>query len=290
VYNNSDLHSLVRTQCVKYMRSEQRYFSDFIADDFQDYLAQMELDGVWGDQPEIQAASELYNRPVQVFAYSLTPLRTYNSTDSSAPPIRLSYHFNSHYNSLMCPATHAGQVLQSQPGQVEEERIAASKQRASVMRSDPNAKDGELQRALEASRRALVKGSVYDVDGALQASLNELYPSSATSPPVSDLDRALAESLGYSAGLVTSSEFKSASLPSMEDRQLAMAVEASMDVQGGPAVDDYLATHSAVLKAHHDFGFPLEACINAYKLVQDSAVTDTMLLQNLTNYLLSNGY
>ncbi|KMS93527.1 hypothetical protein BVRB_030580, partial [Beta vulgaris subsp. vulgaris] len=61
----------------------------------------MRRSGVWGDHLEIQAMSEIYQRPILVFAYSTEPMRTYSSKDSLTNPIRLSYHFESHYNSIV---------------------------------------------------------------------------------------------------------------------------------------------------------------------------------------------
>ena len=53
---------------------------------------------------EIQALSEMYNRPIHIYSYSIEPMNTFHgSYNSDSPPIRLSYHHGNHYNSLVDP-------------------------------------------------------------------------------------------------------------------------------------------------------------------------------------------
>lgn len=70
------------------------------------------MDGVWGDDVELQALSEIYARPIEIYAYQSTPMRTFHEdsvgTDAGAErkdhqeqPIRLSYHGKEHYNSIV---------------------------------------------------------------------------------------------------------------------------------------------------------------------------------------------
>jgi len=113
----------VREKCLKYMKGQQSYFESFIAEDFDTYVARLQKEGEWGDQPEIQAMSELYGRPVQVYAYSTTPMKSYGSTTSGKTAITLTYHFNSHYNSLVNPKTHLKTIVTNMPGEVEEAHI-----------------------------------------------------------------------------------------------------------------------------------------------------------------------
>jgi hypothetical protein len=37
---------------------------------FENYVAKMRTDGEWGDHVEIQAMSEIYNRPIEIYAYN----------------------------------------------------------------------------------------------------------------------------------------------------------------------------------------------------------------------------
>ena len=67
------------------------------------------MNGVWGDDVELQALSEIYERPIEIYAYRAEPMRTFHEEDqaiggaSLGPrnPIRLSYHGNEHYNSIV---------------------------------------------------------------------------------------------------------------------------------------------------------------------------------------------
>lgn len=56
---------------------ESAYFRNFVPDDvtdFSDYIARIRRSGTWGDNLEIQAMSEIYERPIEVYAYSLSKL------------------------------------------------------------------------------------------------------------------------------------------------------------------------------------------------------------------------
>jgi hypothetical protein len=90
--------------------------------------------GVWGDDIEIQALSEIYNRPIEIYSHSIEPLKTFHETDKSYTrgtdrginhkwlPIRLSYHGKAHYNSLTPiddAALFKSSLLRSPPGEYE---------------------------------------------------------------------------------------------------------------------------------------------------------------------------
>ncbi len=72
--------------------------------------------GVWGDDIEIQAISELYDRPIEIYAYSIEPLKTFHENkdfnrmrneeknekkEKKEEKINISYHGNCHYNSII---------------------------------------------------------------------------------------------------------------------------------------------------------------------------------------------
>ncbi|XP_031259873.1 OVARIAN TUMOR DOMAIN-containing deubiquitinating enzyme 6-like [Pistacia vera] len=59
---------------------------------------------VYGNNVEIQALSEMYNRPIHIYSYSTEPINIFHgSYNTDTPPIRLSYHHGNHYNSLVDP-------------------------------------------------------------------------------------------------------------------------------------------------------------------------------------------
>ncbi|KVI08416.1 Ovarian tumor, otubain [Cynara cardunculus var. scolymus] len=78
VYGDSEAYDLVRQMCIDYM--------------------------VYGNNVEIQALSEMYNRPIHIYSYSSEPINIFHgSYNTDTPPIQLSYHHGNHYNSLVDP-------------------------------------------------------------------------------------------------------------------------------------------------------------------------------------------
>jgi hypothetical protein len=79
----------------------------------------------WGDQPELVACSEIYARPVEVYAYKAVPHCTINPSPH-VPPIRVSFHFQSHYRSVVFPPARMS-YLRSTPGEVEARRVQVAR-------------------------------------------------------------------------------------------------------------------------------------------------------------------
>lgn len=163
VYGDDRHHAVVRAMCMDYMESEQEYFEPYVVGDmaaFLRYLSYKRRDGVWGDDPELQAMCELYDRPAEVYAYDATlgyrKLRTFHESSSvsrSRPPIRcvssscvgmsrmlvfdcthsrlyfyndsLSYYGGGHYDSLV-GLDHAVNCIRDVPGEWERRHIAYS--------------------------------------------------------------------------------------------------------------------------------------------------------------------
>ncbi|GAA0147915.1 cysteine protease [Lithospermum erythrorhizon] len=104
VYGDSELYDLVRQMCVDYMERERDHFSQFVTEGFTSYCKRKRRDKIYGNNVEIQALAEMYNRPIHIYSYSTEPINTFHggyATD--VPPIRLSYHHGNHYNSLVDP-------------------------------------------------------------------------------------------------------------------------------------------------------------------------------------------
>jgi OTU domain-containing protein 5 len=58
---------------MEYILSEKKYFSSYIeggANSMEDYCREKTADGVWGDDLELQAMREIYNIPIEIYAYS----------------------------------------------------------------------------------------------------------------------------------------------------------------------------------------------------------------------------
>lgn len=165
IYGDENLHNIVRQKCMDYMESEIDFFSQFIIggrEAFHLYVQAKRMNACWGDDPEIEAICEMYNRPAEIWAYDAKSgakkLRTFHesvvhsatntsssssanttvsafsmnspSTHSSAllQPMRLSYYGGGHYDSIV-DIRHDEQVVRRKPGEVEDMSIARSRNR-----------------------------------------------------------------------------------------------------------------------------------------------------------------
>jgi len=171
VYGSPDLHLLVREKCMEYIASERPFFENYVSGDFDQYLKEMKQNGAWGDHVEIQAMSEIYDRPIEVYAYSNVPLNTYQGAPTLNLPMRLSYHYRSHYNSIVDKKTFQKSILTTKPGQIEDIQIRESKKRGGK-RAGLSTTDAELNLALDLSRRDFQSHAASDVDRAIHASLH----------------------------------------------------------------------------------------------------------------------
>lgn len=155
VYGDPSMHSQVRNQCLDFMERDKEHFAQFIPDeDFDSYIQRKRQDGVHGNNPEIQAISELFNRPIEVFSpdSGATPLNIFHAeykTDDA--PIRLSYHDGNHYNAVvdpLVPTAGLGLGLPGlQPGLADKMQMAKA-----LAESDATADQMELERALKESQ------------------------------------------------------------------------------------------------------------------------------------------
>ncbi|KAJ4971853.1 hypothetical protein NE237_004952 [Protea cynaroides] len=104
VYGDSEAYDLIRQMCMDYMERERDHFSQFITEGFTSYCKRKRRDKVYGNNLEIQALSEMYNRPIHIYSYSTEPINIFQgSYGTDSPPVRLSYHHGNHYNSLVDP-------------------------------------------------------------------------------------------------------------------------------------------------------------------------------------------
>lgn len=137
VYGDQDMHGVLRKLCMDYMTKNSDYFSQYVTEPFDKYVERKRHEKAHGNHIEMQALSEMFNRPIEVYHYSQEPINIFtgmHKTDND--PIRLSYHRNVHYNSIVDPfKASIGVGLgfpQLQPGladkQVLMEAIRASEQ------------------------------------------------------------------------------------------------------------------------------------------------------------------
>lgn len=115
---------------MQYIGLERVYFANFVPggiDYIDEYIARKSKDGIWGDDVEIQAMSEIYDRPVEIYAYDNRPLRTFHENDptKAKTPFRLSYHGKNHYNAVVSKEWGAKyRLISSEPGLLEDTNIA----------------------------------------------------------------------------------------------------------------------------------------------------------------------
>ena len=112
VYGDEEMHSLVRKLCCDYMTKNSDYFSQYVTEEFPQYVARKRRDNIQGNHVELQALSELFARPIEVYHYNSEPINIFQSgqdedmlADDEDDAIRLSYHTTSpldsgHYNSV----------------------------------------------------------------------------------------------------------------------------------------------------------------------------------------------
>jgi len=107
VYGDPNNHAEVRKRCMDFMAKDEAHFAQFIPDEpFGEYVRRKRVIGVHGNNPEIQAISELFNRPVEIYEpeNGANPINIFQGEyKTSDDPIRLSYHDGNHYNAVVDP-------------------------------------------------------------------------------------------------------------------------------------------------------------------------------------------
>jgi len=109
MYGDQSFHDIVREATMNWMTKERDHYSQYISEDFEDYIARKRIEKVFGNHLELQAISELYNRRIEVFDVEefvrkpdSKPKNLFQN-DYKGAPIRLSYHNRNHYNSIVDP-------------------------------------------------------------------------------------------------------------------------------------------------------------------------------------------
>lgn len=105
VFGDPEMHDEVRKRCMDHMERDRDHYSQFVAEDFNEYIRRKRRDKEYGNHVEIQAISEIYNRPIEVYAYGhRDPINIFHKHYfTEYAPIRLSYHYGNHYNSVIDP-------------------------------------------------------------------------------------------------------------------------------------------------------------------------------------------
>jgi len=250
------------------------------------YIARLQEPGQWGGDLEIQAMAELYNRSIEIYAYSAVPNRCYLK-HLTTPPIRLSYHFRSHYNSVVDPPSFKQAVVRQVAGVVEDEQIRKASWMGSRRGGGADATQFEgvpvemqaFQRALAMSRCEFQKVEEADMDRALEASLNEFERRMAR-----ELMAAQSQSeLEHQEKLILEQVIKqSEGNISIQDDSAAMARALKASIQDVTPQDEYPPAVKECLAMQ----FPLGLCVEAYSLLQPTQPDTRELVTAMTDYIL----
>lgn len=197
VYGDPNMHMEVRNQCLDHMVKDEDHFSLFVeGEEFDDYIKRKRKEGEHGNNPEIQAISELFNRPVAVFTpeNGAKPLNIFQSEyKTSDVPIRLSFHDN-HYDAVvdpLLPTAGLGLGLPGlQPGLADKMQLEEA-----VRESDQMADQAELKKVIEESHndqlQRVIKESSLSIDRLYSKKVMDLSDLEATNL---DLEQAVLES------------------------------------------------------------------------------------------------
>lgn len=97
------MHDQIRHLTMDFIQLEREHYSDYVLGDFDQYVARKRLNRCHGDSLELQAISELFSRPVEVYSNGQEPLNTFHAEFGSAIALRVSYHNRNHYNAVIDP-------------------------------------------------------------------------------------------------------------------------------------------------------------------------------------------
>jgi hypothetical protein len=190
VYGDPSNHAEVRKRCMDFMAKNEEHFAQFIpGEPFQTYVARKRILGIHGNNPEIQAFSELFNRPIEIYEphNGGNPINIFQGDyKTSDDPIRLSYHDGNHYNAIVDPykpTAGLGLGLPGlQPGLADEMQLAKAKKLSDKAEVDRALKESRLthDRMYEKKAFAISELEAADFDleqaviqSSLQSYLNE---------------------------------------------------------------------------------------------------------------------
>ena len=174
VYGDASSHGEVRRRCLDYMADDEEHFGQFVPGEaFGDYVSRKRRDGAYGNNPEIQAVSELYNRPVEVYvpANGADPINIFHAEyGGSGPtdcPIRLSYHDGEHYNAVvdpLLPTAGLGLGLPGlEPGLADRMQLERAKEMSDRSYLDLAVRESRTEHSLMYEKRAY---ALSDLDAA----------------------------------------------------------------------------------------------------------------------------
>jgi OTU domain-containing protein 5 len=265
---------------MEYMLCEKEYFQPFIEGNMSDFMSYLEhklQNGVWGDDPEIQAICEIYNRPAEIWCFDpvegARKMRTFHeggggNQTSHRAPMRLSYYGGGHYDSVYS-LTNFQPLVNTPPGIEENERILLAQQRCDTgmleetkEQSDVLATEQEeLSLALQTSREACERLDD-DLDVLFQHQTNMVLAANDTEQTTQDMLRGAEEHEVNQALQLSQVQ------DDTDDLQRALAMSAEGDMTVDPELqhalqisqqqptNDLDAAIALSLNSHDGGGFP----------------------------------
>ena len=133
VYGTDKHSAIIREKCMDYIEKNKLFYSQFIEGGEKQmpaYIKRKRKLGIWADNLEIQALSEIYNRPIEIYIKIDKPIRSFcNGSIDKKYPMKISYHGNKHYNSIVPSNNHQDyqlykkELLKTFPGVYETQFI-----------------------------------------------------------------------------------------------------------------------------------------------------------------------
>ena len=134
VYGTDKHNLLIREKCMDYIEKNSLFYSRYIEGGesrMPAYIKRKRKSGIWGDNMEIQALSEIYKRPIEIYINPDKPITSYSNIrhDKKKFPIKISFHGNKHYNSIVPSVKNIEfesfkkELINSKPGIYEDEFI-----------------------------------------------------------------------------------------------------------------------------------------------------------------------
>lgn len=120
LYGTQQHHREIRAKVVERMRARRHLYAHFVHEPYSDYLERIAKDGEWGDSVTLQAASDIFDRKVQVFTdvpggeqimvsptrpsyrFSVGPVG--QTLRSLLPPLSLAFTTELHYDAAFMSA------------------------------------------------------------------------------------------------------------------------------------------------------------------------------------------
>ena len=173
LYGSPVHHALIRSTVASYLLVESSYFSSFVVGPLEAYVEERGRDGVWGDDVEIEAISEVYGVRVEVYGFSFgsrrgaEKMRTFHEGETSTGSrcMRLSYGGGGHYDSLELVGGSGGGGgggcrIETEPGIIERRSVGRARERNATMTisatsttTSEEMEQNEIREAIERSRR-----------------------------------------------------------------------------------------------------------------------------------------